>query len=36
VCQVSSREEDWVVDAIKLRAHIGPLLAPIFADPKVI
>ena len=32
--QLSDREEDYVVDVLKLRAFVGPVLAPIFADPK--
>jgi hypothetical protein len=33
--QVSDRTADYVVDVIKLRPLIGPLLAPLFADPQV-
>jgi len=33
--QVSDRTTDYVVDVIKLRPLIGPLLAPLFADPQV-
>lgn len=33
--QVSDRNSDFVVDVVKLRPHIGPFLAPIFADPQV-
>ena len=33
--QLSTREEDFVVDVLKLRSHIGPVLAPYFADPQV-
>jgi hypothetical protein len=33
--QLSDRNSDFVVDVVKLRPHIGPLLAPIFADPQV-
>ncbi|KAL6781777.1 RRP7 [Auxenochlorella protothecoides x Auxenochlorella symbiontica] len=31
--QLSTRAADYVVDALALRSHIGPLLGPIFADP---
>jgi len=33
--QLSTRAEDFVVDALALRSHIGPVLGPIFADPGV-
>ena len=33
--QLSTRAEDAVVDAIALRSCAGPLLAPLFADPRV-
>ena len=33
--QLSTRSEDFVVDALALRSHIGPLLGPIFANPEV-
>ena len=33
--QLSDRNEDYVIDVIKLRQVVGPTLAPIFADPKV-
>lgn len=33
--QLSTRAEDFVVDALALRSHIGPLLGPIFANPEV-
>ena len=32
--QLSDRKEDYVIDVLKLRHLIGPLLAPIFADPQ--
>ena len=32
--QLSDRSEDYVIDVLKLRHLIGPLLAPIFADPQ--
>ena len=35
VMQLSDRRADFVVDVLKLRHHIGPLLAPLFADPQV-
>ncbi|KAE8710330.1 Polynucleotidyl transferase [Hibiscus syriacus] len=31
--QISTRTEDFVVDALKLRIHIGPYLREIFKDP---
>jgi exosome complex exonuclease RRP6 len=31
--QVSSRERDFIIDTIKLRAILGPYLRPLFADP---
>lgn len=34
--QLSTREEDIIIDVIKLRSHIGRLLGPIFANPKVV
>ena len=30
--QISTRTTDYVVDVLKLRPHIGSLLAPAFAD----
>lgn len=33
--QLSDRHEDYIIDVLKLRPSVGPLLAPIFADPKV-
>lgn len=32
--QLSDRNEDYIVDVLKLRTLIGPVLAPIFADPQ--
>lgn len=32
--QLSDRNEDYIIDVLKLRQFIGPLLAPIFADPQ--
>ena len=32
--QLSDREGDYIIDVLKLRHLIGPLLAPIFADPQ--
>jgi len=34
--QISTREEDIIIDVIKLRSHIGKLLGPLFANPKVV
>ncbi|KAF3456490.1 hypothetical protein FNV43_RR01141 [Rhamnella rubrinervis] len=31
--QISTRTEDFVVDALKLRIHIGPYLREVFKDP---
>ncbi|KAL4200343.1 hypothetical protein AMTRI_Chr03g149210 [Amborella trichopoda] len=31
--QISTRTEDYVVDTLKLRSHIGPQLRDAFADP---
>lgn len=33
--QLSTREEDFVVDTLALRAHLGPALTPVFSNPKV-
>ena len=33
--QLSTRSRDFVVDTLCLRSHVGPALAPIFADPQV-
>lgn len=33
--QLSTREEDFLLDALALRSHLGPALAPLFADPQV-
>lgn len=27
---------DFIVDTLALRAHVGPILAPIFADPSIV
>ena len=32
--QLSTRAEDFLVDVLALRPHVGPVLAPIFADPQ--
>lgn len=32
--QISTRTEDYVVDTLKLRVHIGPYLREVFKDPK--
>jgi exosome complex exonuclease RRP6 len=34
--QISTRSEDWLVDALALRSRIGPALAPLLADPTVV
>jgi hypothetical protein len=34
--QLSTRKEDFVVDTIALRDHIGPMLGPIFADSSIL
>ncbi|XP_073149727.1 LOW QUALITY PROTEIN: protein RRP6-like 2 [Henckelia pumila] len=31
--QISTRTEDFVIDTLKLRVHIGPYLRPLFKDP---
>lgn len=31
--QISTRNEDFVIDALKLRIHIGPYLREVFKDP---
>ncbi|CAI5478797.1 unnamed protein product [Closterium sp. Yama58-4] len=36
VLQLSTRRKDYVVDAISLRAHIGHLLGPMFADTRIV
>eukprot|EP00850_Spirogloea_muscicola_P010843 SM000065S20192 [mRNA] locus=s65:263503:269381:- [translate_table: standard] len=36
VMQLSTRTEDFVVDVLALRSHIGQALGPIFADPAVL
>eukprot|EP00850_Spirogloea_muscicola_P013094 SM000087S23376 [mRNA] locus=s87:380220:386117:- [translate_table: standard] len=36
VMQLSTRTEDFVVDVLALRSHIGEALGPIFADPAVL
>ena len=33
--QISDRHSDYIVDIFKLWEHVGPVLAPIFADPQV-
>ena len=33
--QMSTREEDFIVDPLALRAHLGAALTPIFANTKV-
>ena len=34
--QVSTRHEDIIIDVLKLREHVGPVLAPIFANPAIV
>eukprot|EP00887_Chlorella_sp_A99_P008044 scaffold12.g8044.t1 len=34
--QLSTRSEDMIIDALSLRSHMGPLLAPVFADPEIV
>ena len=34
--QLSTRSEDFLVDVIALRPHVGPVLAPVFADTQVL
>jgi ribonuclease D len=34
--QISTRSQDFLVDAISLRSSIGRALAPVFADPAVV
>lgn len=31
--QISTRTEDFIVDTLKLKVHIGPHLREIFKDP---
>ena len=31
--QISTRTEDFIVDTLKLRVHIGPYLREVFKDP---
>ena len=33
--QLSTREEDFIVDPLTLRAHLGAALTPIFSNPEV-
>eukprot|EP00955_Chlamydomonas_euryale_P045465 353162-Chlamydomonas_euryale.AAC.2 len=33
---VSTRSADYVVDALALRSHVGPALAPIMHDPSIV
>lgn len=33
--QLSTREWDFVVDTLALRAHLGSALTPVFSNPKV-
>ena len=34
--QISTRTRDFIVDTIKLRAHLGKALGELFANPKVL
>ena len=34
--QLSTRSEDFLVDVLALRPHVGPVLAPVFADTQVL
>lgn len=34
--QISTRSDDYVIDALALRNHLGPALAGTFADPQVL
>ncbi|DBB10844.1 TPA: hypothetical protein ACH3X3_007317 [Trebouxia sp. C0006] len=34
--QLSTRQEDFIVDTLALRADLGAALTPIFADPKIV
>ncbi|KAK9856803.1 hypothetical protein WJX84_004010 [Apatococcus fuscideae] len=34
--QMSTREEDIIIDTLALRAHVGPTLGPMFANPQVV
>ncbi|KAH7666298.1 Ribonuclease D protein [Dioscorea alata] len=31
--QISTREEDFIIDTLKLRIHVGPYLREVFKDP---
>lgn len=31
--QISTRTEDFIVDTLKLRIHVGPYLREVFKDP---
>lgn len=31
--QISTRTEDFIIDTLKLRVHIGPYLREVFKDP---
>lgn len=32
--QISTRDDDFIVDTLKLRIYIGPHLREVFKDPK--
>jgi hypothetical protein len=34
--QVSTRTQDWLVDALALRGELGAALGPVFSDPGVV
>lgn len=34
--QISTREEDWIVDTIALRKTLGDALRSVFDDPKIV
>lgn len=34
--QISTRDQDWLVDTLALREELGPALQPVFADPEVL
>lgn len=34
--QLSTRSEDFLVDVLALRRHVGPVLAPVFANTQVL
>jgi len=34
--QLSTREEDFIIDVLVLRQHVGRYLAPLFANPRIV